>query len=417
MNTPVQNADSQSGWGINQADLSRGDELLGCLVVLTRMYNKPFSEETLSAGLPLFGNKLTPELFPRAAERAGLTAKMVAKKLADITPLVLPAVLILKRSHACVLKSVSPAGRFEVVDPHTGGTSHVEAAQVELEYDGHVILVREELRLDSRTEHSALPRGKDWFWSVVKQAYPIYGEVLLGSLFVNLFALVMPLFIMNVYDRVVPNDTMETLWALAVGVMIVLLFDFAMRMLRGYLIDIAGKKIDIILSAKLFEKALGIRMEARPASVGSFASNVHEFDPGIYYVSNNYRRRGSAVRIPIHWHHILARRLAWPRAAVCRTTHCCIGASATAPARRHRPAHFPVCGTEAGTADRKLGGSRDHQIFFGGGCASAQMGAARGRAVAPWAEGKASFICHSEHLGDAAADDDGCFDRVWRLPY
>jgi ATP-binding cassette subfamily C protein LapB len=278
LNTPVQNADSQPGWGVNQADLSRGDELLGCLVVLTRMFNKPFSEETLSAGLPLVGNKLTPELFPRAAERAGLAAKMVAKKLGDITPLVLPAVLVLKQSRACVLKSVSPAGRFEVVDPHTGGTSHVDAAQVELEYDGHVILVREELRLDSRTEHSALPRGKDWFWSVVKQAYPIYGEVLLGSLFVNVFALVMPLFIMNVYDRVVPNDTMETLWALAVGVMVVLLFDFAMRMLRGYLIDIAGKKIDIILSAKLFEKALGIRMEARPASVGSFASNVHEFE-------------------------------------------------------------------------------------------------------------------------------------------
>jgi len=88
----------------------------------------------------------------------------------------------------------------------------------------------------------------------------------------------MPLFIMNVYDRVVPNDTTETLWALAVGVMIVLCFDFVMRMLRSYLIDIAGKRIDIVVSAKLFEKALGIRMEARPASVGSFASNVHEFE-------------------------------------------------------------------------------------------------------------------------------------------
>jgi ATP-binding cassette subfamily C protein LapB len=102
--------------------------------------------------------------------------------------------------------------------------------------------------------------------------------VLLASLLINLFALVMPLFIMNVYDRVVPNDTTETLWALAVGVLIVLGFDFVMRMLRAYLVDIAGKRIDVILSANIFEKSMGLRMEARPASVGSFASNIHEFE-------------------------------------------------------------------------------------------------------------------------------------------
>ena len=119
---------------------------------------------------------------------------------------------------------------------------------------------------------------KHWFWGVVRQAWPIYAEVLLASFLINLFALVMPLFVMNVYDRVVPNDTTETLWALAVGVLIVLGFDFGMRMMRGYLVDIAGKRIDVILSSNIFEKAMGMKMEARPASVGSFASNIHEFE-------------------------------------------------------------------------------------------------------------------------------------------
>ncbi|HEY9446513.1 MAG TPA: ABC transporter transmembrane domain-containing protein, partial [Burkholderiales bacterium] len=278
MDSTAQTAGSEAGWGIDPAGISRDDELLKCLVVLTRFYNKPYSEETLSAGLPLVDNRLTPELFPRAAERAGLTAKVVTRDLQDITPLVLPVVLLLKQTRACVLKSIGSDGRFEIVDPDTGGTSCVDGAELTRQYDGHVILVREQLRLDSRTKHSAVPQGKNWFWDVVIQAYPIYGEVLLASLLINLFALVMPLFIMNVYDRVVPNDTTETLWALAVGVMIVLCFDFVMRMLRSYLIDIAGKRIDIVVSAKLFEKALGIRMEARPASVGSFASNVHEFE-------------------------------------------------------------------------------------------------------------------------------------------
>ena len=123
-----------------------------------------------------------------------------------------------------------------------------------------------------------MPRVEHWFWGVVKQAWPIYAEVLLASLLINIFALVTPLYTMNVYDRVVPNDTTETLWALTFGVLIVMMFDFVMRMLRGYLVDLAGKRIDVILSANIFERALGVRMESRPQSVGSFASNVQEFE-------------------------------------------------------------------------------------------------------------------------------------------
>ncbi|MGQ0751753.1 MAG: type I secretion system permease/ATPase [Betaproteobacteria bacterium] len=258
--------------------VSTHDPLLKCLVLLTRHFNRPFAEETLSAGLPLVDNWLTPDLFERAADRAGLTAKVIRRALADISPLTLPAVLLLKNRGACLLNVVAPDGSLEIIDPDTGGATKVKPADVEDEYTGHAILVREQLQFDSRTEHSAVPRVQHWFWGVVREAWPLYGEVLLASLLVNLFALVMPLFIMNVYDRVVPNDTTETLWALAFGVLVVLGFDLVMRMLRAYLVDIAGKRIDVILSANIFEKAMGLRMEARPASVGSFASNIHEFE-------------------------------------------------------------------------------------------------------------------------------------------
>lgn len=258
--------------------VSTHDPLLKCLVLLTRLFNRPFSEETLSAGLPLVDNWLTPQLFERAAERAGLTAKVIKRGLAEISPLTLPAVLLLQDRRACLLNSVAADGACEIVDPDTGGVAKTSLSALGENYTGHAILVREQLRFDSRTEHSAVPRVDHWFWGVVRQAWPLYGEVLLASLLINLFALVMPLFIMNVYDRVVPNDTTETLWALAAGVLIVIGFDFAMRMLRAYLVDIAGKRIDVILSANIFEKAMGLRMEARPASVGSFASNIHEFE-------------------------------------------------------------------------------------------------------------------------------------------
>lgn len=267
----------EAGWDVPR-QVSTNDPLLKCLVLITRFYNRPFSEETLSAGLPLVESRLTPALFMRAAERAGLTARLVQRTLESVSPLVLPAVALLKGGRACILQEVKGDGSCRIVDPDTGGAVETTLADLAREYAGHVILVAQQLQFDTRTEHSAVPRVHHWFWGVVRQAWPVYAEVLLASFLINLFALVMPLFIMNVYDRVVPNDTIETLWALAIGVIVVVGFDFGLRMLRSYLVDIAGKRIDVILSSNIFEKALGLRMEARPASVGSFASNIHEFE-------------------------------------------------------------------------------------------------------------------------------------------
>jgi ATP-binding cassette subfamily C protein LapB len=119
---------------------------------------------------------------------------------------------------------------------------------------------------------------KHWFWDAIAKCWPIYGEVLLASLLINLFALVTPFFTMNVYDRVVPNLAMETLWVLTIGVAIVFGFDLLLRTLRAYFIDVAGKRVDTMLSASLFAKVLGIRIADRPASVGAFANNVQEFE-------------------------------------------------------------------------------------------------------------------------------------------
>ena len=178
--------------------ISSNDPLLKCLVLLTRHFNRPFSEETLSAGLPLVDNWLTPDLFERAADRAGLTAKVIKRPLSEISSLTLPSVLLLNNRRACLINSMAADGACEIVDPDTGGVSKVKLADLEREYSGHAILVREQLHFDSRTEHSAVPRVQHWFWGVVREAWPLYGEVLVASLLINLFALVMPLFIMNV---------------------------------------------------------------------------------------------------------------------------------------------------------------------------------------------------------------------------
>ncbi|MGL5148894.1 MAG: ABC transporter transmembrane domain-containing protein, partial [Plesiomonas shigelloides] len=85
-------------------------------------------------------------------------------------------------------------------------------------------------------------------------------------------------FIMNVYDKVVPNLAFESLWVLAIGAGIAYLFDLIMRQLRSYLIDVAGKKVDIIVSSQLFAKAVGIPLSKRAPSVGGMAKQLNEFD-------------------------------------------------------------------------------------------------------------------------------------------
>ena len=270
---------TQENWQVTGARTASFDPLLACLVLLTKMLHRPHSAESLAAGLPLVNNQLTPELFIRAAVRAGLSAKLVKRPLNKISGLVLPAVLLLKDRQACVLAEFKGADDATIIQPESGaGVKDIALAELEQSYAGYAIFVQPQFRFDARTEQSAAPRPRHWFWDTLLQSRNLYGEVLVASLLINLFALASPLFIMNVYDRVVPNRAVETLWVLAIGVTIAFTFDIVMRTLRGYFIDIAGKRADVIMSATIFEQVLGIQMAARPPSVGAFANNLHEFE-------------------------------------------------------------------------------------------------------------------------------------------
>ncbi len=254
------------------------DSLLLALLSVCKILHNPHSAEALTAGLPLVEHKLTPTLFVRAAERAGLSTRLVNRPLEKISNLVLPAVLLLKNHKTCILIAKNE-DQYTIVLPETdNGEKTIPLAELNEEYLGSAFFIQINHKFDSRTNDSATPKVKHWFWDVIYKSWPIYIEVLVASLLINLFALASPLFVMNVYDRVVPNHALETLWVLAIGVTIVYTFDFIMKSLRGYFIDAAGKRSDIILSATIFEKVLGIKMESRPPSVGAFANNLQEFE-------------------------------------------------------------------------------------------------------------------------------------------
>jgi ATP-binding cassette, subfamily C, bacterial LapB len=261
------------------ATVDDDDPLLACLVVLTSLLERPASAEVLKAGLPLAEGRLTPELAVRAAERAGLSARLARQPLGRISELTLPCVLLLEDRTACVLVDLVPGERARVVVPGGGaGAVELPLAALGKRYAGHALFARPQLRFDRRAEQIVGADSRSWFWGTLAQSWPIYAEVCLAAVLINLFALASPLFIMNVYDRVVPNQAIETLWVLAVGAATVFGFDFVLRNLRGYFVDSAGRIADLKLASRIFEQVMGIRMAVRPKSAGAFANNLREFE-------------------------------------------------------------------------------------------------------------------------------------------
>lgn len=261
-------------------DLLHHDPLLDCLVELTRIHGRPSTRAALTAGLPLEAGQLTPGLFARAAARAGLAAKLGRRSLDRIDAALLPAVLLLKGEEACVLLGWDASGEnAQLLFPETGqGSVSLSRAALAERYAGIAIFARPHFRFDQRTPAVGQVRLRHWFWGALAEQWPVYRDVLGAAFLINMLALAMPLFTMNVYDRVVPNRALETLWVLALGILIVIGVDFLLRSLRGYFIDLAGARIDMKLSALIMERVLGMRMEARPAAVGSFSANLRSFE-------------------------------------------------------------------------------------------------------------------------------------------
>ncbi|HHF2872195.1 TPA: type I secretion system permease/ATPase [Vibrio diabolicus] len=256
------------------------DPLLNSLIYVSRYYGLANSPEALVNGLPLSDGKLTPFLLPRAAERAGLVAKENRAELENISSLILPAILVLKGGDSCVLNSINAETHEAEVTTLESGMVPISIPLEDLleQYTGRYFLVKKQFRFDERSPEVLKTNEGHWFWSTLWQSKRIYRDVLIASLLINLFAVAAPLFTRLVYDKVVPNLAFETLWVLASGIFVVFLFDFILKSLRNYFIDVAGKKSDILISSKLFSKVMGIRMESKPPSVGAFARHLQEFE-------------------------------------------------------------------------------------------------------------------------------------------
>ena len=256
---------------------SHDDPLLDALMIVCKLHNIATSRNVLTTGLPLEAHTLTIETFPRAAGRAGLKARVVQRPLENITAMSLPAILLLKNKQTAVLIGWDEQQRARLLPSETeGGEITLSPETLAENYSGRVIFISPEHEFDAQPT-ATLPRTKAWFQDTLRLSKFLYVDAVVASFLVNLVALAAPLFVMNVYDRVVPNQATATLWVLAIGISIAYVFDFVLKILRGICLDLAGKKTDLVVSSALFERLLGMKMKLRPPRVGSFAQNFQEF--------------------------------------------------------------------------------------------------------------------------------------------
>lgn len=263
---------------INDSD-SLDDPLLDCLEILAKMHERPISRTILRAGLPLVQNRLTVELVSRAARRAGMTSRILKRPLNEFNTHELPAILLLKNRRACIAVEADPEhDTIKVIWPESQGTQIISCKELDSTYTGYAIFIKPKYRIDNQKINRPINRSKNWFWSTIFSSWRIYRDVIIASFLVNIFALATPFFIINVYHRIIPNAAFETLWILSCGVVIIYFFELILRGLRGYFIDSAGKKSNLILSSILLEKIFGLRMEAIPKNVGSFTKQLQQFE-------------------------------------------------------------------------------------------------------------------------------------------
>jgi ATP-binding cassette subfamily C protein LapB len=260
--------------------------LLETLVLFTRYYHKPFTKEHLVTGLPTPPGKMYPELYSeseakslffRATQQAGLKSKLVVKPLDAISDLTLPVILILKKKQACILSGIDhQKGTADLIFPNekkrTVTIDHLARA-----YSGKLFLIKKTL-LKKLVPSGEKPKSGHWFWDILKLSYPIYIDSIIASFMINIFVLATPLFIMNVYDRVIPNQSFDTLWMFSIGLLVIYLFEAIVMTLRTAFLELSAKKTDIIISSEIFQKILDMRMSNRPKSSGAFSNTIKDFD-------------------------------------------------------------------------------------------------------------------------------------------
>ena len=203
------------------------------------------------------------------------------RPLNEIPELATPVLLFLQNEEAALISEIKTDSnavrqyKIQLFDDLFQWVTEDELIDV---YTGYCWFVKPREVTDTRSELPEYDMPKAWFFKVIWRFKKYYYQIILSTFIINFLALVSSLYVMNVYDRVIPNKAYQTLWVLSIGVVLAISFEFIAKMMRAYLTDVAGKKADLIISSALFRRVMSIKLQNRPASSGSYANNLRDFE-------------------------------------------------------------------------------------------------------------------------------------------
>ncbi|MGL5031774.1 MAG: type I secretion system permease/ATPase, partial [Aeromonas sp.] len=252
------------------------NNLTGSLLVVCQCLGKPNIASVVLAGLPTKNNMLTEELLVRAAKNAGL---LMTHERVFSEHILLPAILPLLDGTYCVVTAINSESKTVTIIRSSTTNEHeeIESERFSGQVKGDVFSFKRDFAFDERAPSTLQIKREHWFWSVIFKSRFLYKNVLLATFFINLFALITPLFTRVVYDKILPNFAFDTLWTISIGLVLVYIFEFIVKSLRGHFIDAAANRSDVILSSRIIAKLLGMRLDHKPISTGGFARNIQEF--------------------------------------------------------------------------------------------------------------------------------------------
>ena len=271
----------QRGTSATDATSGGADPILGALTYLAKIWGRPVSSDILLAGLPLTHGRVTLELVPRALERVGLSSAQARKRLSDLAEFDMPAMFLDDFGTLAIALGRVATGEIRGYDPQTGADVIVSKERANPKRRRTFLIIKPAFGntgLEGARDATAATAQPHWLRSALAGHGRSIANVVFAAVFVNLFAIAMPLFTMNVYDRVLPNKATATLWVLAIGLLLVQVFDLMLKLARASVIDYVGRKIDFHMSTSLFDRVINAGLAYRPASTGAFVNRIAQYE-------------------------------------------------------------------------------------------------------------------------------------------
>jgi len=258
------------------------DALEDALLQVLRLLGKPLSATALRSRVAKLPGSWRLEDVGEAAESLGFSVEPFHCSMDIDSWSHFPVIVPLEESQAVVVVSKPTAEQVELYRPgadetETVALSELVALLAQKSDESHGLLVTLRARAIS-SKSGSTGRYGHWFFGPILQARQLYLQVGIAAFLTNLFAVTTSIFSMTVYDRVIPNGAIDTLYALLIGAAIIFFSDFLIRSLRGYFLDVAGARADMVVGDTLFEQILDMQMGARKGSTGAVANMLKEFE-------------------------------------------------------------------------------------------------------------------------------------------